>query len=48
VRGLLNKQIAAELGISESTVKMHRARAMERLGMGSAAELVSFWERLRG
>lgn len=47
-RGLLNKEIAAKLGISEAMVKMHRAKAMDRLGVGSSAELVSFWERLRG
>lgn len=39
-RGLLNKQIASELGISEATVRVHRARAMDKLGVGSAVELV--------
>ena len=38
-RGMLNKQIAAELGIAEVTVKIHRARGMERLGVQSLAEL---------
>jgi len=38
-RGLLNKQIAAELGISEATVRVHRARGMDKLGAKSAAEL---------
>jgi FixJ family two-component response regulator len=40
LRGLLNKQIAAELGISEKTVKFHRGRVMEKTGAGSVAELV--------
>ena len=38
--GLRNKQIAAELGISEKTVKMHRAQMLERLGARSSAEAV--------
>ena len=40
VRGLLNKQIAAELGISEVTVKVHRRHVMQKLGLRSVAELV--------
>ena len=40
VSGLLNKQIAAQLGISEKTVKVHRARVMEKTGSRSLAELV--------
>ncbi|MGE5414999.1 MAG: response regulator transcription factor [Syntrophomonadaceae bacterium] len=40
VAGRLNKQIAGDLGISEKTVKVHRARVMEKLGAGSVAELV--------
>ena len=39
-RGLLNKQIAWELGISEKTVKMHRALLMERLGVPTSADLI--------
>ena len=39
-RGLLNKQIAWELKISEKTVKMHRALMIERLGAGSSAEAI--------
>ena len=38
--GLLNKQIAARLGTAEKTVKVHRARAMRKMGAGSVAELV--------
>lgn len=40
VRGLLNKQIAAELGIAEKTVKVHRARVMNKMRAESVAELV--------
>jgi FixJ family two-component response regulator len=40
VIGRLNKQIAADLGITEKTIKVHRARAMEKMGVSSLAELV--------
>jgi FixJ family two-component response regulator len=40
VVGRLNKQIAADLGIAEKTIKVHRARAMEKMGVGTLAELV--------
>ena len=40
VTGKLNKQIAGELGICEKTVKVHRARVMEKMRAGSVAELV--------
>lgn len=40
ISGTLNKQIAAALDITEKTVKVHRARAMEKMGVGSLAELV--------
>ena len=40
VQGLLNKQIAAQLGIAEKTVKVHRARVMEKTGSASLADLV--------
>jgi len=40
VTGMLNKQIGAALGISEKTVKVHRARVMEKMRAGSVAELV--------
>ena len=37
--GQLNREIAAELGISERTVKVHRGRAMQKLGVQSTAQL---------
>lgn len=40
IAGLQNKVIAAQLGISEKTVKVHRARVMEKMGVTSVAELV--------
>jgi FixJ family two-component response regulator len=40
VVGRLNKQIAADLGITEKTIKVHRARAMEKMGVCTLAELV--------
>ena len=43
--GMLNKQIAAELGISEETVKIHRGRVMQKLNIVSVAELVRLCER---
>lgn len=39
-KGLLNKQIAYDLGISEKTVKMHRALMLERLGVSTSAEAI--------
>lgn len=46
VRGLLNKQVAAELGISEKTVKVHRARVMYKMRADSMADLVRMAGRL--
>jgi FixJ family two-component response regulator len=46
VRGRLNKQIAFDLGIVEKTVKVHRARIMEKLGVRSVAALVHIADRL--
>jgi len=46
--GLLNKQIAAQIGITESTVKVHRARMMKKLGVGSVVELVHLVDQAGG
>jgi len=40
VIGRLNKQIAAALGITEKTIKVHRGRAMQKMGVSTVAELV--------
>ena len=47
VAGLLNKQIADELGASELTIKTHRAHVMEKTGASSLAHLVRMFEKLR-
>jgi FixJ family two-component response regulator len=44
IRGRLNKQIAADLAITEQTVKQHRGRVMEKLGVRSVPELVRICE----
>jgi len=46
VRGLLNKQIALQLGTSEITIKLHRRQVMEKMGADSLADLVRMSERL--
>ena len=45
INGLLNKQIAKQLGISEATVKVHRGRVMEKTEVQSVAELARLYER---
>jgi len=47
VAGMLNKQIAAEIGTAENTVKVHRSRAMEKMQAQSLADLVRMVERLQ-
>jgi FixJ family two-component response regulator len=48
VRGLLNKQIAGELGTAEQTVKTQRSQMMRKLEVSSVAELVRLVERVAG
>lgn len=46
VTGMLNKQIAFRLGTVEKTIKVHRARVMDKMGVASIAELVRVAERV--
>jgi FixJ family two-component response regulator len=46
VAGLLNKQIASELGASEKTIKIHRGRVMEKMKVQSVADLVRAAEKI--
>ena len=46
VQGRINKQIAQQLGATERTIKAHRHKVMEKMGVDSLAELVSMAERL--
>ncbi len=46
VLGRLNKQVAADLGAAEKTIKVHRARVMEKMQVASIAELARLIERL--
>jgi FixJ family two-component response regulator len=48
VAGKMNKQIAAQLGTAEQTVKQHRGRVMRKLQVDSVAELVRLVERASG
>jgi FixJ family two-component response regulator len=45
VAGMLNKQIAAQFGTTEGTIKVHRGRVMEKMGATSVAELVVLAQR---
>jgi FixJ family two-component response regulator len=45
VAGMLNKQIAAQFGTTEGTIKVHRGRVMEKMGVTSVAELVILAQR---
>ena len=47
VTGMLNKQIAFQLGVAEGTIKVHRARVMQKMGAKSLADLVRLAERLQ-
>ena len=47
VRGMRNKQTAAELGISEVTVKVHRHNIMEKMGARSLPALTGMVDRLQ-
>ena len=47
VTGRLNKQVGAELGAAEKTIKVHRARVMQKMEASSLAELVRMADRLQ-
>jgi FixJ family two-component response regulator len=45
IAGMLNRQIASQLGTTEGTIKVHRGRVMEKIGATSVAELVVLAQR---
>jgi FixJ family two-component response regulator len=47
VSGLLNKQIASEIGASEATVKIHRGNVMRKMQAGSIVDLVRMSDKLK-
>jgi FixJ family two-component response regulator len=47
ISGLLNKQIASEIGASEATVKIHRGNLMQKMQAGSLIELVRMADKLK-
>jgi FixJ family two-component response regulator len=47
ISGLLNKQAAAELGISEVTLQIHRRKVMQKMATASLADLVRVAEKLQ-
>jgi FixJ family two-component response regulator len=46
VAGRMNKQIAGDFGIAEKTIKIHRGRGMEKLGLRTVADLVRIFEKI--
>jgi FixJ family two-component response regulator len=47
VSGMLNKQIASEIGTSEATVKIHRGNVMRKMKAGSVVDLVRMADKLK-
>jgi len=45
IRGMLNKQVGGDLGVAEKTVKVHRGRLMQKLGVTSVAQLVQLVQK---